>query len=97
MKIKLDENLSVYLKPPLMEKGYDVTTTADEGLLGALDTEVAVIAMSEITKALTYFAADSDPGYPNADYLKNILIGAKEFGLPDYYLNDLAARARRAA
>ena len=70
-----------------------------EGVIGGFYTkaEVAVIAMSEITKALTYFAADSDPGYPNADYLKNILIGAKEFGLPDYYLNDLAAHARRAA
>jgi hypothetical protein len=41
MKVKLDENLSCHLKSPLGESGHDVTTAADENLLGKADTEVS--------------------------------------------------------
>lgn len=47
MKIKLDENLSHYLKEILQLQGYDVETTADEGLQGRPDTEVGVAARNE--------------------------------------------------
>ena len=47
MKIKLDENLSRYLKQDLVECGHDVSTTLDEGLLGKSDLEVASAAKAE--------------------------------------------------
>lgn len=47
MKIKLDENLSGYLKPILMCEGHEVSTVKDEGLLGKCDTEVAFAAREE--------------------------------------------------
>ena len=33
-KIKLDENISRYLKPHLLQEGYGVFTVEEEGLLG---------------------------------------------------------------
>jgi predicted nuclease of predicted toxin-antitoxin system len=47
VKIKLDENLSKYRKPELIECGHDVSTALDEGLLGKSDSEVANAAKSE--------------------------------------------------
>ena len=47
MKIKLDENLSRYLKQDLIESGHDVSTALDEGLLGKSDLEVAGAAKTE--------------------------------------------------
>ena len=46
MRIKLDENLSWHLKGILIELGHQVTTVADEGLLGSCDTEVTATAKS---------------------------------------------------
>jgi len=37
MRIKLDENLSRYLKETLTELGHDADTVADEGLLSQPD------------------------------------------------------------
>ena len=47
MKIKLDENLSRYLKQDLIQCGHDVSTALDEGLLGKSDLEVASAAKTE--------------------------------------------------
>lgn len=47
MKIKLDENLSRYLKEMLQPEGYDVKTAADEGLQGRPDIEVGAAARNE--------------------------------------------------
>jgi len=47
LKIKLDENLSRYLKQALQEVGFDVQTTADEGLNGKSDIEVSASARNE--------------------------------------------------
>lgn len=44
MKLKLDENLSRQLKPALAHMGHDVTTAAEESLLGQPDTAVAAAA-----------------------------------------------------
>jgi len=53
MKLKLDENLSHYLKPRLAALEHDVRTTADEGLLSQPDTAVAVAAGVEGRMLLT--------------------------------------------
>ena len=47
MRIKLDENLPVSLVVGLTERGHDVETVADEGLVGATDSVVLGAAISE--------------------------------------------------
>jgi predicted nuclease of predicted toxin-antitoxin system len=47
VKIKLDENLSRQLKVPLSQRGHDVSTALEEGLLGKIDVEVGAAAKSE--------------------------------------------------
>lgn len=47
MKIKLDENLSLQLKPFLTALSHDVHTTAEEGLLSKSDTVVGSAAKAE--------------------------------------------------
>jgi predicted nuclease of predicted toxin-antitoxin system len=53
MKLKLDENLSRYLKAPLAGLNHDVTTAADEGLLSRPDAEIAAAAKAEGRMLLT--------------------------------------------
>jgi predicted nuclease of predicted toxin-antitoxin system len=47
VRIKLDENLPVSLAASLIERGHDVETVADEGLVGAADVSVLSHAVSE--------------------------------------------------
>jgi predicted nuclease of predicted toxin-antitoxin system len=47
MRLKLDENLSRHLKPTLAALQHDVTTAADEQLLGKNDLEMAAAATRE--------------------------------------------------
>ena len=47
MKIKLDENLSRYLKDPLSQLGLDASTALEEGLLGKVDVKVGAAAKRE--------------------------------------------------
>ena len=47
MDIKLDENLSRYLKNPLSQYGHHVVTAADEHMLGRSDVEIGEAAKVE--------------------------------------------------
>lgn len=47
MKLKLDESLTHRLQQPLRELGHDVSTAADEKLLGKTDSEIAEAARRE--------------------------------------------------
>jgi predicted nuclease of predicted toxin-antitoxin system len=47
VRIKLDENLPVSLAAALIERGHDVETVADEGLVGAADVSVLSHTVSE--------------------------------------------------
>jgi hypothetical protein len=47
MKIKLDENLPIKLKPLLASLGHDVESVIDEGLSGKSDREVWEVACAE--------------------------------------------------
>ncbi len=47
MRLKLDENLSRHLKTTLQDEGHDVSTAAEEGLLGSPDAEVGGAARRE--------------------------------------------------
>lgn len=60
MKLKLDENLSRHLAPRVAAQGYDVSTAADEDLLGHPDYEVASAARAEGRIVLTL-----DVGFAN--------------------------------
>jgi hypothetical protein len=42
-KLKLDENLSVHLKPILSRMGYNIRTAGEEELLGRPDIEIAAV------------------------------------------------------
>jgi predicted nuclease of predicted toxin-antitoxin system len=53
MKLKLDENLSLHLKPVLIELGHDVLTATDENLLSHSDTEIAQAAKEEQRMLMT--------------------------------------------
>ncbi len=53
MKIKLDENLSRHLKSSLVQRGHEVSTASEEGLLGRLDAEVGAAAKAEERMVLT--------------------------------------------
>jgi predicted nuclease of predicted toxin-antitoxin system len=53
MRLKLDENLSIRLKDPLMSLGFNVCTVFDEGLCGASDISVAQAAIEEERILLT--------------------------------------------
>ncbi len=47
MKIKLDENISRHLKSILSNKGHEIVTAEDEGLLGKADSELGNAAKAE--------------------------------------------------
>lgn len=57
MKIKLDHNLSRYLKVALQAFGHDVDTTFDEGLAGSTDKEVLYQASDQ---GRVLFTLDTD-------------------------------------
>ena len=60
MRIKLDENLSRHLKTALIDVGLEVSTAADENLLGKTDAEVAAAAKSENRMVFTLDVAFVD-------------------------------------
>lgn len=81
MKLKLDENLSRYLKPSLSAHRHEVTTAADEGLLAQPDPAVAAAAKSE---GRMLFTLDVEFGdlrkYPPGSHPGIILFRPKTFG-----------------
>lgn len=60
MKLKLDENLSRHLKSQLITFGHDVSTAAEERLLGQVDSAIAKAAKAENRIILTL-----DVGFAN--------------------------------
>jgi predicted nuclease of predicted toxin-antitoxin system len=70
---KLDENLSLELKEPLIVAGHDVATASDQGLQGARDEELAEVCRRESRCLIT---ADEDFAqilrYPPAQYLDSL-------------------------
>ncbi|MDZ7363838.1 MAG: DUF5615 family PIN-like protein [candidate division KSB1 bacterium] len=81
MKLKLDENLSRYLKPTLSAHHHEVMTAADEGLLSQPDPAVAAAAKSE---GRMLFTLDVEFGdlrkYPPGSHPGIILFRPKTFG-----------------
>lgn len=83
MKIKLDENLSRHLKPTLNAFSHEVSTAADEGLLGKPDTLVASVSKAEGKMLLTLDLEFGDlRKYPPGTHPGIILFRLKTNGLP---------------
>jgi predicted nuclease of predicted toxin-antitoxin system len=81
MKLKLDENLSRHLKPPLTRLGHDVLTAADENLLSCSDTEIAAAALREERMLLTLDVEFADlRKYPPGSHPGIILFRPPSFG-----------------
>jgi predicted nuclease of predicted toxin-antitoxin system len=81
VKLKLDENLSRYLKPTLAAFGHDVATAADEGLLAQPDTAVAAACRAEARMLLTLDIEFADlRQYPPGSHAGMVVFRPRSFG-----------------
>ena len=81
MKIKLDENLSQYLKQSIQQEGIDVETTLDEGLQGRPDLEVGAAARNEGRMLFTLDVEFADlRKYPPGSHPGVILLRPRTMG-----------------
>lgn len=81
MKLKLDENLSRYLKQTLSALQHDVITVADENLLSQPDTVVGAAANGEGRMLLTLDLEFADlRKYPPGSHPGIILFRPRSFG-----------------
>jgi len=65
VKFKLDENITVVAKNPLVALGHDVDTVPDENLTGRSDADVLSAAISEERALITFDLGFGDPrAYP---------------------------------
>ena len=81
MRLKLDENLSRHLKPPLADLGHDVLTAGDEGLLSRPDTEVAAESFKEGRMLFTLDVEFADlRKYPPGEHPGIVLFRPPSFG-----------------
>jgi predicted nuclease of predicted toxin-antitoxin system len=84
MKVKLDENLSRYLKGEIEPFGHDVDTVAEEGLLSQPDTNVGAAAKADERMLFTLDLDFSDirrfpPGtHPGIVVFRPISFGTNE-------------------
>ena len=81
MRIKLDENLSRHLAAVLAGLGHDVTTVADEDLLGEPDTRIAAAAGGEGRMVFTLDVQFADlRAYPPGSHPGICLFRPRLFG-----------------
>jgi predicted nuclease of predicted toxin-antitoxin system len=79
--LKLDENLSSYLKPALISLQHDVSTAADQDLLSQPDTAIAAAANGEGRTLLTLDLEFADlRKYPPGSHPGIILFRPRSFG-----------------
>jgi predicted nuclease of predicted toxin-antitoxin system len=81
VRLKLDENLSSYLKPALSSLQHDVSTAADQKLLSQPDTAIAAAANGEGRTLLTLDLEFADlRKYPPGSHPGIILFRPRSFG-----------------
>ena len=69
MRVKLDENLPVQLKPLFTNSGHDATTVLDEAIGGTTDAEIALVCLAEERTLLTQDLDFADiRAYPPGEY-----------------------------
>lgn len=79
MRLKLDENITVAAKAPLVALGHEVDTVADESLTGHPDTEVLEAAVTDQRALVTFDLGFGDPlGYPPGTHSGVILLRLRD-------------------
>jgi len=75
VRLKLDENVTVAAKGPLVAFGHDVDTVADEQLTGRPDPDVLVAAVTDQRTLVTFDLGFGDPrAYPPRSHRGVILL-----------------------
>ena len=75
MRLKLDENITVAAKGPLVAFGHDVDTVADEQLTGRPDPDVLAAAVTDQRTLVTFDLGFGDPRtYPPRSHRGVILL-----------------------
>lgn len=79
MRIKLDENVTVDAKGPLVAAGHDIDTVADEQLSGHPDAEVLAGAVADQRALVTFDLGLGDPRvYPPGSHRGVILLRVRD-------------------
>ena len=79
MKLKLDENITVIAKAPLIAYGHDVDTVANEHLTGRPDADVLSAAITNERALVTFDLGFGDPrAYPPGTHHGVILLRLRD-------------------
>lgn len=79
MRLKLDENVTVVAKDPLVAAGHDVDTVADEKLTGRPDVDVLAAAVTDGRTLVTFDLGFGDPrAYPPGTHRGVILLRLRD-------------------
>lgn len=79
MRFKLDENITVVAKDPLLALGHDVDTVADEQLAGRPDPDVLAAAVADERVLVTFDLGFGDPrAYPPGSHRGVILLRLRD-------------------
>ena len=79
MKLKLDENITVVAKDPLVALGHDVDTVPDESLTGRSDADVLTAAIRDDRALVTFDLGFGDPrAYPPGSHPGVILLRLRD-------------------
>ncbi len=93
MRLKLDENITVVAKDPLVTLGHDVDTVADEDLVGRPDADVLAAAVTDERTLVTFDLGFGDPrAYPPGSHRGVILLRLRD-QQPDSVVSVLQALA----
>lgn len=94
MRLKLDENITVAAKDPLVALGHDVDTVADEDLTGRPDPDVLAAAVTDERALVTCDLGFGDPRtYPPGNHRGVILLRLRD-QQPDNVVSVLQALAK---
>lgn len=79
MRLKLDENITVVAKDPLVALGHDVDTVPDEHLAGRPDADVLAAAVTNERALVTFDLGLGDPrAYPPGSHRGVILLRLRD-------------------
>lgn len=94
MRLKLDENVTVAARDPLVALGHDVDTVADEDLTGRPDPDVLAAAVTHERTLVTCDLGFGDPRtYPPGGHRGLILLRLRDHQ-PDNVVSVLQALAQ---
>lgn len=94
MRLKLDENITIVAKRPLVALGHDVDTVADENLAGRPDADVLAAAITDERTLVTFDLGFGIPrAHPPASHRGLILLRLRD-QQPDNVVSVLESLAK---